>query len=39
MELPTPDQIRTASRSFSFKLSMGLKLIIVSFLALIMCIP
>lgn len=39
MELPTPDQIRTASRSFSFKLSMGLKLIIVCFLALIMCIP
>ena len=39
MELPTADQIRTASRSIGFKLSMGFKLIVVCFLALLMCIP
>ncbi|HXE09512.1 MAG TPA: cell envelope integrity protein CreD [Acidobacteriaceae bacterium] len=39
MELPTSDQVRAASRSIGFKLSMGLKLIVVCFLALLMCIP
>lgn len=39
MELPTAQRIGEAARSISFKLSTGLKLIVVCVLALLMCIP